>query len=479
MTVQIAQDKQKPAGEQDWHRIFDTLPDAHDYVVDEIEGRIPEALTGTLYRNGPAKNEVGGKPYAHLFDGDAMLSQFTIADGGVRYRNKYVQTTHYLKERNADKPLMRNYGQQRPGGPLANAFRQPANTANISVTYHSGNLLALWEGGKPWRLDPDTLETIGEYDFDGELKRGYAYSAHPTWDPATGELYNFGIQYGPRTKLRTYRIDRAGKLHHLQAVTLPFATMNHDCALTKRYMVFVIDPLVMNVPRFLLGLDSLDGAMRFDMKRPTQVILVPRDGGKPRIAETEPFFHYHFNNAYEEGDDVVIDLVRYPDYDNIHRTLRNFRDSAFDGIETKLSRLRVTPSDEVQIEDVYEEACEFPQHDWRLTASAHRYCYMAGREADQQPFGSILKVDHQTGATKRHDFGTGQVVGEPIFVPRRADAAEDDGWLLSVVYSAAEHRSRLVVLDARDLESDPVAVAHLRHHVPLGFHGTFTERVAA
>ncbi len=48
-----------------------------------------------------------------------------------------------------------------------------------------------------------------------------------------------------------------------------------------------------------------------------------------------------------------------------------------------------------------------------------------------------------------------------------------------MVYSAAEHRSRLVVLDARDLQSDAVAVAHLRHHVPLGFHGTFTQRVAA
>ena len=244
-------------------------------------------------------------------------------------------------------------------------------------------------------------------------------------------------------------------------------------------MVFVIDPLVMNVPRFLLGLDSLDGSLRFDAKRPTQVILVPRDGGKPRIAESEPFFHYHFNNAYEEGDDVVLDLVRYPDYYNIHRTLRNFRDSAFEGIETKLSRLRVTPSDEVEIEDVYTEACEFPQHDWRLTASAHRYCYMAGREDGEQPFGSIIKVDHHTGASTRHEFGAGHVAGEPIFVPRRADAAEDDGWLLSVVYSAAEHRSRLVVLDARDLESDAVAVAHLRHHVPLGFHGTFTERVAA
>jgi all-trans-8'-apo-beta-carotenal 15,15'-oxygenase len=477
MTVQADQ-REQATSQHDWHRIFDTLPDEHDYAVDEIEGRIPEGLVGTLYRNGPAKNEVGGKPYAHLFDGDAMLSQLTIADGGVRYRNKYVQTTHYLKERNADKPLMRGYGQQRPGGVLTNGFRQPANVANISVTYHSGNLLALWEGGRPWRLDPDTLDTIGEYDFDGELKAGYGYSAHPTWDPATGELFNFGIQYGRRTKLRTYRIDRSGKLHHLQNVDLPFPTLNHDCALTKRYMVFVIDPLVLKLPRFLLGLDSLDGAIRFDAKRSTQVILVPRDGGKPRIAECEPFFHYHFNNAYEEGDDVVLDLVRYPDYDNIHRTLRNFRDSAFEGIDTKLSRLRVTPRDEIQIEDVYSEACEFPQHDWRLTASPHRYCFMAGRQEGDQPFGSIVKVDHHTGAATRHDFGTGHVAGEPIFVPRSPDAAEDDGWLLSVVYSAAEHRSRLVVIDARDLESDAVAVARLRHHVPLGFHGTFTSRVA-
>ena len=479
MTTQISQPQQAARPQHDWHRIFETLPDGHDYAVDEIEGRLPEGLVGTLYRNGPAKNEVGGKPYAHLFDGDAMLSQLILDGHGVRYRNKYVRTTHYLKERNADKPLMRGYGQQRPGGPLANAFRTPANVANINVTYHSGNLLALWEGGRPWRLDPDTLDTIGEYDFDGELKAGYSYSAHPTWDPATGELFNFGIQFGRRTKLRTYRVDRAGKLHHLQAVPLPFATLNHDCALTRRYMVFVIDPLVVKLPRFLLGLDSLDGAVRFDPARATQVILVPRDGGKPRIAECEAFFHYHINNAYEDGDDVVLDLISYPDYDNIHRSLRSFQDSAFDGIATRLRRMRVSAASEVSIEDVYPHECEFPQHDWRLTTSRHRYAYMAGRVGGDGPFASLLKFDHDREQATRHDFGAGQVAGEPIFVPRSPDAAEDDGWLLSVVYSAPDHRSRLVVLDARDLEAEPVAVAHLRHHVPLGFHGTFTDRVAA
>jgi all-trans-8'-apo-beta-carotenal 15,15'-oxygenase len=109
----------------------------------------------------------------------------------------------------------------------------------------------------------------------------------------------------------------------------------------------------------------------------------------------------------------------------------------------------------------------------------HRYGYLAGQPDGHGPFSSIIKVDQERGTSAMHEFGTGHVAGEPIFVPRSREAAEDDGWLLSVVYSTAEHRSRLVVLDARDVEREPLAVAHLRHHVPFGFHGTFTDRVAA
>jgi all-trans-8'-apo-beta-carotenal 15,15'-oxygenase len=362
---------------------------------------------------------------------------------------------------------------------LANALRRPANVANINVTYHAGNLLALWEGGRPWQLDPDSLETLGEYDFDGELKGGYAMSAHPHWDPATGEMFNFGIQYGRRTRLHTYRIDTSGRLHRLQAVTLPFPTINHDCALTPSHMVFVIDPVVLRLPRFLFGLDSFDGALQFDAKRQTQIILVPRDGGKPRIAECEPFFHYHINNAFEDGSDTVLDLVRYPDYDTLHRHFRSFRDAPFTGVPTALSRVRVTAANRVSIEDVCPIGGEFPQHDWRLTTQRHRYAYLAGEGEGQALFTSVVKIDHEAESWAVHDFGPGHVSGEPIFVPRSPGAAEDDGWLLTVVYSAAQHRSRLVILDARDVEGEPVAVAHLRHHVPLGFHGTFTSRVAA
>ena len=82
------------AATADWHRIFETLPDEHDYTVDEVEGRLPADLVGTLYRNGPGRNDVDGKPFAHLFDGDGMLSQFTLRDGRVHYRNRFVRTNH-------------------------------------------------------------------------------------------------------------------------------------------------------------------------------------------------------------------------------------------------------------------------------------------------------------------------------------------------------------------------------------------------
>jgi all-trans-8'-apo-beta-carotenal 15,15'-oxygenase len=467
------------AATTDWHRIFETLPDEHDYVVDELEGQLPQGLAGTLYRNGPGRNDIDGKPFAHLFDGDGMLSQFTLRDGRVHYRNRFVQTNHYLGERGADRPPMRGFGNQRPAGPLGNAFRTPGNVANTSVTFHAGKLLALWEGGHPWRLDPDTLETIGEHDFDGRLKGAHAFSAHPKVDPATGELFNFGVTYGPRTKINSYRVGRDGRLDYLQPVTLPYPVMNHDFALTQKHLVFVIDPILLRLGRFLLGFASFDGALKWDPSKATRIVLVPRDGGKPRVAECDPFFHFHVNNAFEDGADTVVDLVRYDDY-GIGESLRSFSDGGFSE-RGLLRRLRVRPGGAVEVRELCALPCEFPQHDWRRTTRGYRYSYVAAGLPGEGGISAtaVTKVDHDSGESRTHHFGPGQVAGEPIFVPRSADAGEDDGWLLSLVYSAAEHRSRLVVLDARDLESDPVAVAHLRHHVPLGFHGTFTTRTAA
>jgi all-trans-8'-apo-beta-carotenal 15,15'-oxygenase len=460
-------------------RVFESIADGHDYAIEEIEGTLPSQLRGTLYRNGPGRNEIDGNPFGHLFDGDGMLSQFIFDGDGIHYRNRFVQTTHYLGETSTASPRFRTFGDQRAGGPLANAFRVPtaSNAANTSVILHAGKLLALWEGGHPWRVDPDSLETLGEEDFDGALKSAHTFSAHPKFDPLSGELYNFGIHYGPRTRIRSYAIDRGGCLRHLQPFTLPYPVFNHDFALTEKHLVFVIDPLVLRMARFLLGFASVERSLEWQPQRGSLIVLVPRDGGKARIVECEPFFHFHFANAFEQGSDTVIDLCRYEDY-AVGELLRHVQDADDITAHSSLYRLRVKPGGTVEQVELCPWQGEFPQLDCEMSGKRNRFTYLAARPGGVGYPTAVVKVDNEEGSRWAFDLGEGFGVGEPIFVPHPDRVEEDEGWLLSLVYDSSCHRSRLYVLDARDLEGEPVAVAHLPHHVPYGFHGTFTERVA-
>ena len=469
--------------EADPHRIYEPLLAEHDYEIEETEGAVPDGLRGTLYRNGPGKWEAGGEALGHLFDGDGMLSMFAIEGGRVRYRNRYVRTNHYLGGQRERGVPHRGAGSLKRGGPLANAFRLPANVANTSVVLHAGRLLALWEAGRPHALDPDTLTTLGEHDFDGRLRRLGAFSAHPKVDPETRELFNFGLEVVPRPMLRCYRVDVHGRLHHLRDVAIPEPVFNHDVALTTRHMVFVIDPITI-APRDLLlsglGLIPIDRALRFRAERGTTIALVPRDGGPPRVLQTDALMHFHVNNAYEHGSDTVVDLVRWDlDWNELNPLLRSFRRTSGLFRGGQLVRLRITRRGRVLREPLAGAAGEFPQYDWRRTGRQHRYSYLAARTGASISPNSVVKTDHATGEERAHATPDGQVVSEPIFVPRAADAAEDAGWLLTVAYDPALHRSRLLVLDARDPEHDPLFVGHLRHNVPQSFHGTFTSRIAA
>lgn len=110
---------------------WDSQHGEFDYVVRDVQGRIPEALRGVLYRIGPGRFEVGGHPVGHIFDGDGMVSRFEIAPSGVRFRNRYVRTRTFERSSRDGKPS-RGFGTQRLGGALANALRFPENMANTS-----------------------------------------------------------------------------------------------------------------------------------------------------------------------------------------------------------------------------------------------------------------------------------------------------------------------------------------------------------
>jgi len=60
-----------------------------------------------------------------------------------------------------------------------------------------------------------------------------------------------------------------------------------------------------------------------------------------------------------------------------------------------------------------------------------------------------------------------------VFVPRKAGAAEGDGWLVALVYRGSEDQSDFVVLEAQDVAAGPIASARIPRRVPFGFHGNW------
>jgi all-trans-8'-apo-beta-carotenal 15,15'-oxygenase len=465
-------------GAYPWSAGFRTLAEGHDYRIEEIEGEIPRGLRGTLFRNGSGRNELGGKWFPHWFDGDGMISAIRFDDRGIHFRNRYVATDNYRDETRAGRIQYRGFGKMRPGGVLANALRQPANVSNTSVVMEYGRLLSLWEGGPPMALDPATLGTLGTETFAGGVR---AFSAHPKVDAETGELFNFGIDYGPKTTLTPYRVDK-GIVTRLPVVTLPYPVMNHDFVLTTNYLVFCIGPILASPVKFLMGFTSFDGGLRWDDGKPTLILLVPREGrGAPRFIETDAFFQFHFANGFEEDGALVLDLARYADYRTIGQALRDYWKSQWPSRGmASFTRLRVelaTGKVEPQTFDTG-TSNEFPTVSPSRVSRPYRYAYIACNPADhtgglQQ---QVARIDLQSGTVARHDFAPRGYVGEPFFIAT-GHGAEDEGVVVTLVFDAERQRTDIVGLDARDIPAQPLFVARLRHHVPYSLHGTFTPRL--
>ena len=241
-----------------WSAGFRGLLSEHDYDVDEIEGAPPGWLRGTLFRNGSGRNELNGQLVSPLVRrrrndlGDPLrsrrhpLSQPLRRDAELSRRDAAGRIVH------------RGFGKMRPGGVLANALRQPAQRLeHLGRHARATGSCRCGRAGRLTRSIRATLETLGVEDFGGKVERLLG----PSQDrPDTGEMFNFGIDYGRRTTLTPYRIAK-GALTRLPPVTLPYPVMNHDFVLTANYLVFCLGPILVRPLRMILGFSSFDGAL--------------------------------------------------------------------------------------------------------------------------------------------------------------------------------------------------------------------------
>jgi all-trans-8'-apo-beta-carotenal 15,15'-oxygenase len=465
------------------HGGLENLDEEYDYWIDQIEGEVPKNLKGTFFRNGPGRQKIGDTPYGHWFDGDGMLAAFSIDEGKVHFRNRYIRTPKYIEETAAQKILYRGFGTQIPGGWYKNAFKLPANPANTSVVYHAGHLLALNEGGFPWEVDPTNLETIGEFNYDGGLF-GRTFSAHGKIHPFSGDYINFGSGthregMKPKPCLNLFRINSQGRVVSSGRALIDRFPFCHDFALSEHYGVFFIGSIVFGgMGSFFLGTQSISDRIGFDHGLPMKVVVVDLDTFETvREFETDPGAIIHFGNAFEEGDEVIVDGMYAGDFD-ANQTLGDVfnPDGRFGGGTYNRYRLNLK-SGAVACERLVDVESEFPTFNPLVAGRKHEACYTACSvdNGANSFFNGIQKVSFE-GESTLVTLPPGYYGSEPMFAPATDAKKEDDGYVLEVVYNAFEHRSELQILRADDV-TEMVGRLHLTHHLPHQFHGFFSTEV--
>lgn len=453
---------------------FPSVEREHDFEPLTVEGRLPEALQGTLYRVGPSLLQNHGERYGHWFDGDGAVSAVRLGPEGAEGALRVVESEGLREERAAGRRLYGVYGTPRPGGPLARLRPKLKNVANTSVMAWDGRLFALYEPARPTELDPETLETIGESDLGGAL--GPSFSAHPHRVPGRRAFYNFGVRYGRETLLDVYELPDRGPVRRLATVPLAGPTMIHDFIATERHLVFFAPPLRLRVLRQLLGRGTYSENLAWRPELGTEVLVLPIDAPERlRRFTVDPFYQWHFANAFERGEEIVVDLVRYPDFS----TNRWLQEAPWGGAGLEaLGRYHRAVLDprrgKLRSEELWDVSCEFPRISPRAVTKEHRSVWMAIHSGDtREMFDGLARLDPETGKLETFSFGPGVHPSEPVFVPDPARGEAAAGWVLSLVYDAGARRSHLAVFDGFRLQEGPLGRAHFDHPIPLTFHGGF------
>lgn len=443
----------------------------------KVTGIIPGWLEGTLIRTGPSKFEVGEDKYRHWFDGLAMLHKFEIKDHQVTYSCKYLQSEAYKKAIKKNRITIGEFGTD-PCRDLfqkfVSFFKGPEITDNgcVNIIKYGNILTSVTETPDPKSFDLNTLETIGTFSFDDGLS-GQLTPVHPHIDNE-GNLYSYLTEIGYKSFYHIYTVEKGSKDRRVIASipTKEFAYI-HSFAMTENYVILMEYPLVAFPLNFRLSTKPFIEKFRWKEKRGTIIHLVNKNTGELKTIDAEPFFCFHHVNAFEENDDIIIDLVGYDDAETINDLyLDQLRTNKSLLVTGKLWRLNIPSSkDKVSKRILSELPLELPRTNYtKINTKPYKYVYAAANCETGNFLDALAKVNVNTG---------GEVIwkqencypGEPIFVQDSSAESEDEGVILSVVLDINKKTSFLLMLNATNLKE--IARAEVPQHIPFGFHGQF------
>ena len=447
-----------------------------------IQGQIPDWLRGTLVRNGPGTFRVGNERYRHWFDGLAMLHRFTFDGGQISYANRFLDCQAYREAQESGKICYSEFATD-PKRSLLGRMGAVVNpkvtdSAKVSVARFAGRYLALAETPIQVEFDPLTLASRGTFCYEEGLT-GQMTTVHPQFDTESGAAYNLVTRYHRVSHYNLHAVERDGSVRLVASLPVQKPAYMHSFGMSTRYLILTEFPLVVNPLQLLLWIRPYIENFGWEPRRGTPFWVIDRGTGElVGRYECDPFFAFHHVNAFERGDELIVDLVAYKDASVLKAyyldRLQNERNKIPWG---RLRRYRVPlGGGRVQSETLSDACMELPRFDYQRynMRETYRFVYASSLRPEHPTgfYNQLVKADIQTGQSWTW-FSPDCYPGEPVFVGPPERRAEDEGVILSVVLDAAHAESFLLVLDAQSFSER--ARAKIPQPILFGYHGEFFE----
>ncbi|MEL7297344.1 MAG: carotenoid oxygenase family protein, partial [Pseudomonadota bacterium] len=382
-----------------------------------------------------------------------------------------VQTEKFVREQRAGRFLLPGAGTDIESD-VPSGNNDSGNVANIALLPWNSELLALWEGGSAYRVDPETLQTLGRKDWRDDLKH-MPFSAHPMVE-LDGTMWNFGsAPYAGRNgKLFVYRVSPQSGMQAVQPVDLPMSGYIHSFTMSERYLVFYFGPHL-----FKPGATTFVDSFEWSGEESSKILLIDKnDLSAQQWFEAPAGFVFHCANAYEQGDEVIARLCLYDNADIMQRAMFQLMraqpgDEYSDYARSALVELRLNRVNGKATVNTCDTLMEFPSVDPSAAFAAGPVFGVGHSDTTSAHYSdSVVRVDPRSEKTTRYVFDVGRIVEEPLWVSK---ATGEGGWLLGTFLDYRRAETGIYVLDADDLANGPVATGRMPRHVPLGFHGCF------
>jgi len=460
-------------------------PQTTEWDADDLEvvaGEIPADLDGVYLRNTENPLHPAFKFY-HPFDGDGMLHIVGFRDGKAFYRNRFVRTDGLLAEIEAGGPLWPGIAEpvelaRSERGWGARTFMKDASSTDVTV--HRGTALtSFYQCGDLYRIDPYTGDNLGKEDWHGGFPTEIGVSAHPKSDDRTDELLFFN--YGKQAPYLHYGVvDATNALVHYVDVELPGPRLPHDMAFTDNFVILNDFPLFWDAE--LLKQNAHIPRLHRDV--PSRFAVLPRRGGSDEVRWFEAASTYvlHFTNAYEDGDEIVLDGFFQGEpapsagIDNgMDRKWQHiFRGLSLDGMQTRLHRWRFNlTTGQTREEQLSDSITEFGMINAANAGRDYRYVYAATGKPGWFLFDGLVRHDLHTGSEQRFAFEDGVFGSETAMAPRVGSTGEDDGYLVTITTDMNADESYCLVFDAARVADGPVCKLQLPERVSSGTHSTW------